>query len=332
MSEQQKEKKLFYIQLMENFFESDELIMIEDSALDKGEDPSSFQMIYLKLILKSLCNDGLIKTDTVLTPQLIKTKIRFKTNRKREDDLKTIDEAIKSFEELGLVILSEQVLFVKKALELTMSKEEESQKRFLERRKNKVLIDELKLKTIDNLTDEQKERILFENKCDYEWIPGLEYCGYISKEEETDFKLLLEEIADQLKLDEISKAMFIFIKRSRSTDYKKVVDKKNYLFKTLYNIAVHEIRDDHDLNYDIIIDLLLRLGVIKTNSEIRNVLSILANFEREGNTKSELRNAMLQLINTADEKNILVLDNYGVSNLQKELERILRKENKTNEA
>lgn len=322
MSEQQKEKKLFYIQLMENFFESDELIMIEDSALDKGEDPTAFQLIYLKLILKSLCNDGLIKTDTVLTPQLIKTKIRFKTNRKREADLKTIDEAIKTFEELGLIIISNQALFVKKALELTMTKQEESQKRFLERRRNKVLIDELQLKLIDNLSPEEKEKIIFDKKVDEEWLPGLQYCRYITSGQEQEFKYVFEELIDSaLSFDEIDSAMKIFIKRSLEVDYNKVVDKHNYLYKTLYNIAINEVRSC-DSVYDFIIDLLIKKDVIKTAGDLKNVLGIFSRFEVIGNSKEEIRKAALEVISA----NISMFTTiHGISKLEKCLEYSLMK-------
>lgn len=321
MSEQEKEKKLFYIQLMENFFESDELIMIEDSALDKGEDPTCFQMIYLKLILKSLANDGLIKSDTVLTPQLIKTKIRFKTNRKREADLKTIDEAIKTFEELGLIIISNQALFVKKALELTMTKQEESQKRFLERRRNKVLIDELQLKLIDNLSPEEKEKIIFDKKVDEEWLPGLQYCRYITSGQEQEFKYVFEELIDSaLSFDEIDSAMKIFIKRSLEVDYNKVVDKHNYLYKTLYNIAINEVRSC-DSVYDLIIDVLIRKNVINGAGDLKNVLGIFSRFEISGFSKEEIRKAALQAISD----NITIFTNHGISTLEKHLEYLLKK-------
>lgn len=322
MSEQQKEKKLFYIQLMENFFESDELIMIEESALDKGEDPTSFQMIYLKLILKSLCNDGLIKTDTVLTPQMIKAKIRFKTNRKRDDDLKTIDEAIQTFEELGLVIVSKNALFIKKALELTMTKQEESQKRFLERRRNKNIIDELQLRSIENLSPEEKKKILLEKKINDEWIPGLLYCGYINRENEQDFKSVFEELVDStLSLDEIDQALKIFLKRSIEIDFKKIMDKKNYLYKTLYNITINEVRSCCSV-YDVLIDLLMRKDVIKSAGDLRNVLGIFSRFETIGNSKDEIRKAALQVIST----NISVITgDHGISTLEKCLEYSLMK-------
>lgn len=320
MSEQ-KEKKLFYIQLMENFFESDELIMIEESALDKGEDPSSFQMIYLKLILKSLCNDGLIKTDTILTPQIIKAKIRFKTNRKRDDDLKTIDEAVKTFEELGLVIVSKQALFIKKALELTMNKQEESQKRFLERRRNKIMIDELQLQSMENLSPEEKQKILLEKKINDEWLPGLLYCGYLTRENEKDFKSVFENLVDStLSLDEIDQAIKIFTKRSLEIDFNKIFDKKNYLYKTLYNITINEVRSCCSV-YDFLLDLLMRKNVIKTAGDLRNVLGIFSRFETMGNSKEEIRKSALEVIST----NIsTITGDHGISTLEKHLEYLLK--------
>jgi len=326
MSEQ-KEKKLFYIQLMENFFESDELIMIEEIALDKGQDPSAFQLIYLKLILKSLANDGLIKSDMVLTPQLIKTRIKFKTNRKREEDLKTIDEAIQSFEELGLVILNEKALFVKKALELTMSKQEESQKRFIERRRNKVLIDEMKLKSLNDLTDEEKERVLFEKRFNDEWLPGLLYCGYLTRENEKEFneyKNVFDELTQcNLDLNDISEALVIFIKRSSIVDYNRVLDKKKYLFRTVSNIAFHEIKDVHNIHHDQAIDKLMEVGVITNSQDYQAVVGIMSRFESEGNTKEELKNA-IDLIVKKD-RSMLLNNSFGVSKLEACLELVLRK-------
>ena len=48
---EQKEKKLFYIQLFDNFFQTEDIISIKESALDENINPNDAIIIYQKLIL-----------------------------------------------------------------------------------------------------------------------------------------------------------------------------------------------------------------------------------------------------------------------------------------
>ena len=57
---EQKEKKLFYIQLFDNFFQTEDIISIKESALDENINPNDTIIIYQKLILTSIKNNGLI--------------------------------------------------------------------------------------------------------------------------------------------------------------------------------------------------------------------------------------------------------------------------------
>ena len=58
---EQKEKKLFYIQLFDNFFQTEDIISIKESALDENINPNDAIIIYQKLILTSIKNNGLIQ-------------------------------------------------------------------------------------------------------------------------------------------------------------------------------------------------------------------------------------------------------------------------------
>lgn len=312
----EQKSKIFFIQMTENFFESEDLLTIKDIALDKNLDPIAFQMIYLKMILASLSNDGLIKTDGILTPQILKAKLRFSTNQDRKKDLETIDEAVKTFSALGLIVQCDNAIYVKKALELTMNKQEASQKRFLERRKNKNLIQELQLKQMNALSEAEKEELLFENKITDEWIPGLLYCGYCNKENQTEFISAFNELYESaVGIDEISQAMKIFVRRSIDLDFSKITDKKNYLYKTLYNITIDEVRSCSSV-YDIIIDLLNRQKIIKGVGDLKNILGIFQRLERSGYGKNEIREASLSIIST----NPSVLSDESFNLFAKELQ------------
>ena len=61
---EQKEKKLFYIQLFDNFFQTEDIISIKESALDENINPNDAIIIYQKLILTSIKNNGLIQTSS----------------------------------------------------------------------------------------------------------------------------------------------------------------------------------------------------------------------------------------------------------------------------
>lgn len=293
---EQNGKRLFYIQLMENFFESEDMQLIADFALEKEMDPSTFQFIYLKLILKSLKNDGIIKSDySIISPQIIKAKIGFRTNRGYNEDIKTIDECIKSLKDAGLVLVSDKALFICKALELTMNKQEDSQKRFIERRKNKVLEQELKLQSMNALDPVAKEELLLDSKISDEWIPGLLYCGYATRENQSDFVVTFNDLYDSsLTIDEISQAVKIFVKRSLDTDYTKIVDKKNYLYKTIRNIIIDEVRACSDI-YDPLFKILQHRNVINGISDLKAINSVLLRFERLGFSKLDIRSASLNV-------------------------------------
>ena len=76
---EQKEKKLFYIQLFDNFFQTEDIISIKESALDENINPNDAIIIYQKLILTSIKNNGLIQCSMV-APQIIKNKIGYESN------------------------------------------------------------------------------------------------------------------------------------------------------------------------------------------------------------------------------------------------------------
>lgn len=85
-------KKYYYLKLKDNFFDSEELIILE--SMDNGY---IYSNILLKLYLKSLKNDGrlLFNNKIPYNPTLIAKVIRHNPN--------DVEKALKIFEQLGLI-------------------------------------------------------------------------------------------------------------------------------------------------------------------------------------------------------------------------------------
>ena len=85
-------RKYYYLKLKDNFFESEELIILE--SMENGY---IYSNILLKLYLKSLKNDGrlLFNNKIPYNPNLIAKVIRHNPN--------DVEKALKIFEQLGLI-------------------------------------------------------------------------------------------------------------------------------------------------------------------------------------------------------------------------------------
>lgn len=85
-------RKYYYLKLKDNFFESEELIILE--SMENGY---IYSNILLKLYLKSLKNDGrlLFNNKIPYNPTLIAKVIRHNPN--------DVEKALKIFEQLGLI-------------------------------------------------------------------------------------------------------------------------------------------------------------------------------------------------------------------------------------
>lgn len=314
----QKEKKLFYIQLFDNFFQTEDIISIKESALDENINPNDAIIIYQKLILTSIKNNGLIQC-SVVSPQIIKNKIGYESNLSRNEDIKTIEQVILILEKLGLIVIADNALYLTKAIQYTLTKQEDSERRRLERLRNTSLINEMQLKALNTLTDEDKKNFEFE-KCIDRTIAGLIYCGYITQNEKEKFIDVIYDL-DCFSTQEIDEAMKLFIKRSLDTDYSKVVNKEQYLNKTLTNIIQNEIQTEL-YEFDSTFELLLNKGFINKLSDTRQIKGIIKNYVNKGFTNKEINETLISIINKItplDNESIISLASY----LSKELERLL---------
>lgn len=285
-----EQKKLFYIQLTNNFFKSENMLLIIDEAKARNLDVAHIELIYIKLILASLANDGLIRSQNgELTPQKVKALIEYSTGNYR-NDLETINKSIELFEDLDLIIFDRKMnaLFVKDSKLLTMSKTEDAQKKFIERRKNNELVN---LIQSQNLTEDQKEDFLLHQKIKDEFIPGILYCSYISSADDPEEykKVFVDLNEDNFTINEITTALRIFIKRSLDVDYRHVQDKKNYLKVTLLNIIMNEVRILPDI-YSPIIKEMIERSLIEEEDGF-NIMSIMKKYENKNYSKAEVYEA-----------------------------------------
>lgn len=233
-----EDKRLFFIQLHENFFNYEDMIELEDVALSNGMNPNDLMIFYLKLILISLRNDGLIEFN-LLTPQSLKAKLRFRSGLDREHDLKFIDQSLQLLKELGLVRYNSTDLYVMKALDLTMNKLEESQKRLEKRRSNKSKI--ASLLGLEKTNNQDFKSQLIND------LVAIKYCCSESEAKE------YIDVVDELKAthEEIISAMNLFKKRfNHKFDLPKITDKKNYLYNTLTNNLKELLKPSHEEQFD----------------------------------------------------------------------------------
>lgn len=288
MNNSQFDKRIFFIQLTETFFESEDLIVIEEVALQENLNCNDLIIFYLKLILKSLKNDGLIDFEKTMTPQMLKAKLRFRSSLNRLEDLKFVDKALILLEEIGLVKFDKNKLFVVKALDYAMNKLESSEKRLQKRRNNKKKIAQLLNPNSSVDPDEEYEEI-FKTKL----MPGLLYSKYCSSiEEAKSFKEIFDDLYDYgATSDELIKALDFFIKRFKyDIDYHKIKDKKNYLLKTLWNNLRIDVRGNSE-EYDSVMERLWDTGLAQNFSDLQEYTSMFKKFEELGYPKDKIAKA-----------------------------------------
>lgn len=85
-------KKYYYLKLKENFFDSEEMILLE--SMENGKD---YALILLKMYLRSLKGDGRLMYRNLIpyTPETLSKVLR------HEQEI--VKNAIDSFEQLGLI-------------------------------------------------------------------------------------------------------------------------------------------------------------------------------------------------------------------------------------
>lgn len=87
-----KEKKYYYLKLKENFFDTEEMLVLESQ-----EDGKEYCLILLKMYLRSLKNEGKLMFRNLIpyTPETLAQVLHH--------DVDVIDRAIQIFEHLGLI-------------------------------------------------------------------------------------------------------------------------------------------------------------------------------------------------------------------------------------
>lgn len=227
-----KERRLFFIQLMEDFFDSEDLAGIREVA---GEHQFEYIYIYLQLILKSLATDGYLRKDNVhpYTPQLLRRKINFSSGRGLEEDIKILDRAIQDLQQLELLyVQNDGTLFMRKVPELVMSKNESSQRVQEWRRKSELYRQEM-------MNDKRDPEAELEAYLD-ELFSGLIFINYARREEASQYRPIIADLLEEYENDKGKLAFAVqqFVDKRKKFPFGKIVDRKNYFFKTI--IAMKE--------------------------------------------------------------------------------------------
>lgn len=220
-------KKLFYFQFKDNFFESEEAKTIELIADDLNYNFNDLMILWLKLIAKALSHDGYIERNGGLpvTPRFLKSILSFKVN----NDVEIINQFIKALsEEKLIIILKNGSLFIPLVKKITMNKKESSEA-IKEWRLKKMILDKEIEKQDINVNEEFE---LFFNKI----FSGLMFKGYCVKENEEAFKLMLKDLFAEYKDQHLINACNDFIENKLLTlDVRIIQDKVNYMKQTIIN-------------------------------------------------------------------------------------------------
>lgn len=318
----EKEKQLFFIQIEKNFFRSGDSSVLREYAEERGIDSVHLLFLYLCLILEAIENEGIIQFSGARTPLALKGRIGFRTEKGLKADLEFIDDAVQLLEELRLIEIGDQAIRVVKALDYTLSLQEQQEKIRQNKRQTKLILNEFDIKKEDSLSLEEKEERLLHNRIENEWIPGLIYSRYCTADESGQYKTVFNQLYDSAcSLEEISGAMKRFMQKK--IDSKKIVDKKNYLEKTLFGI-IEEVRFCPE-EYNRVIELLQYKGFIGNVSEIKDYVGAFLRLEKNGYSKSSIARTSVNVLldfnfyNVRDVKDICAV-------FIKELEDALKKE------
>lgn len=291
--EREKERQLFYIQLEKNFFRSGDSSVLREYAEERGIDTAHLLFLYLCLILEAIESDGIIQFSGEMTPLALKGRIGFRSDNGLKADLEFIDEAVQLLEELQLVEVGDRAIRVVKALNYTMNFEEQQEKIRQSKRKTMLLKKEFDIKKTNTLSSEEKEERLLKNRIENEWIPGLIYSGFCTSEESGKYQEVFDRLFDSAcSMDEISGAMKRFIQKK--IDLTRIIDKVNYLEKTLFNI-VEENRFCPD-EYNRVIELMQYKGFIGNISEIKDYVGIFLRLEKDGYSKSTIAKTAINVL------------------------------------
>ena len=289
----EKEKQLFFIQIEKNFFRSGDSSVLREYAEERGLDTAHLLFLYLSLILEAIENEGIIRFSGERTPLALKGRIGFRTRNGLKADLEFIDAAVQLLEELRLIEIGDQAIRVVKALDYTLSLQEQQERIRQNKRQTKLILNEFDIKKEHSLSLEEKEERLLQNRIENEWIPGLIYSGYCTADESEQYKDVFDHLYDSAcTIEEVSGALKRFMQKK--IDSKKIVDKKNYLEKTLFGI-IEEIRFCPE-EYNRVIELLQYKGFIGNVSEIKDYVGAFLRLEKNGYSKSSIARTSVNVL------------------------------------
>lgn len=216
------DKRYFFIQMRENFFESEDILEIEDIAPEQYKE--IYVLLYIKLILKSLATDGILRKHTgPYTAKSLRILLQFKKNGV-EEDIKFIEKFIMDLSEIDLIrILKNQSLFLPRVRDMVLSKTE-SADRMKEMRKKREIEEVLINSTINNEDDEFS--IFFE-----ECFNNLKVKGYFKEAERNNALFVLKKLNEMYPMNDITFHLNEFLKRNK--DYSTIVDRDKYLLEVL---------------------------------------------------------------------------------------------------
>ncbi len=224
---QKKERRLFFIQLMEDFFDNEDIEGIREVARERQFE---YIYIYLQLILKSLATDGYLRKDNIhpYTPQLLRRKINFASGREIEEDIKLIDKVILDLQQLELLyVQNDGTIFMRKVPELVMSKNESSQRVQEWRRKSELYRAEM-------MNERKDPQLELETYYD-ELFSGLVFINYARRDEANQYRSIISDLLNAYESDKGKLAFAVqqFVEKRKKFPFGKLIDRKNYFFITI---------------------------------------------------------------------------------------------------
>lgn len=214
--------------MRENFFESEDILEIEDIAPEQYKE--IYVLLYIKLILKSLATDGFLRKNTgPYTAKSLRILLQFKKNGV-EEDIKFIEKFIMDLSEIDLIrILKNNSLFLPRVRDMVLSKTE-SADRMKEMRKAREIEEVLINSTINN---EDNEFSIFFEEC----FNNLKVKGYFKEAERNNALFVLKKLYEMYPMNDISFHLKEFLKRDK--DYSSIAERDQYLLSVLKGMILN---------------------------------------------------------------------------------------------
>lgn len=222
------DKRYFFIQMRENFFESEDILEIEDIAPEQYKE--IYVLLYIKLILKSLATDGILRKHTgPYTAKSLRILLQYKKNGV-EEDIKFIEKFIIDLSKIDLIrILKNQSLFLPRVRDMVLSKTENAD-RMKEMRKAREIEEALINATINSGDIEFLS--FFE-----ESFNNLKLKGYFKEAERNNALVVFQKLFENYSIPEITLHLKEFLKRDK--DYSSIAERDQYLLSVLKGMILN---------------------------------------------------------------------------------------------